>query len=120
MEALGVKMRVTPRSVVHHTHGTRYGYRAIWNHLRNYAAGGGAFAAKYVLQGDPRGRELVRAARANLIRPGRAVPADLLRWHYFQRAYAQCLRHYHVPQGTALLLPNSARRPIQMPRRSAA
>src|SRR5437868_5929993 len=39
MEAAGVKMRCTPRAVVHHSYGRRFGLKALLANSRNYARG---------------------------------------------------------------------------------
>lgn len=100
---LGVKMRVTPRSVVHHTHGIRYGVGEILRHLKNYANGAGGFAGKLAMKGDPRGAELYRISLENARRADRALPANLLRWHHFRGAYERCLREYRMVEGSPVL-----------------
>ena len=52
-EALGVSLLTTPRLVVHHTTGRRYGWRDFVKHQRNYARGRGAWRAKLRLWGHP-------------------------------------------------------------------
>ena len=101
-------MVTTPKSVVHHTFGFRYGVRAVYAHKRNYARGNGALAAKLTLAGDPRGREwLGRELRLATIEPVRArnlhhIPVAMLRCFYFVRAYRKCRRGYRVsPEGPA-------------------
>ena len=54
-----IKMGSTPSAIVTHTHGYRYGIKAVIQHSRNYASGNGALAAKMTLMGDPRGSQLV-------------------------------------------------------------
>lgn len=102
MEALGIKMRSTPRSVVYHTFGYRYGLRAMLRHARNYAQGNAGLAGKLTLMGDPRGQEWLARTKHDCLQgwlkrhqPQR-LPANLLRlWHY-QRTYNRCLRDYRV------------------------
>ncbi len=45
-EVAGIAVHTTPRSVVVHTHGRRYGVRAALRLRRDYAYGGGALGAK--------------------------------------------------------------------------
>lgn len=117
LEAMGVKMLSTPRSVVHHTYGTRYGLRALLAHQRNYARGNGAMAAKLTLKGDPRGAEWLESTRREClggwIRSGRPhrLAADLRRLSYFSGGYRDCLRNYTV-DGAGLLRPLARERPI--------
>lgn len=111
MEALGIKMRSTPRAVVHHTHGVRYGLRAGLRHSRNYARGNGALAGKLTLMGDPRGREwLTMATRESSrdwlsIRTAGRMPVSLLRLRHFRQAYDECRRAYRVDPALQLLEP---------------
>ena len=51
LEALGVRMLATPRSVIHHSSGRRVA-REAWRSQRNYAFGNGALAAKLTLADD--------------------------------------------------------------------
>jgi glycosyltransferase involved in cell wall biosynthesis len=46
VEKAGVVCISSPRVRVYHTYGRRYGVRAVWKHLDNYAVGRGAFLAK--------------------------------------------------------------------------
>lgn len=102
MERIGIKMRSTPRSVVYHTYGHRYGLRAVLRGSRAYARGNAALAAKLTLMGDPRGREWLDATRRESLGDWRAVltpghrPHNPLRYVYFARAYAECVGHYRV------------------------
>lgn len=95
VELAGTVMRTSPRSIVHHTHGHRYGLRAIYRHKRNYARGNGALAAKLTMLGDGRGEEWWRHNRAEigrLLRTRRVhrLPVSLLRLWHFRRAYVAC------------------------------
>ncbi|HEY7783053.1 MAG TPA: glycosyltransferase [Ktedonobacterales bacterium] len=101
MERIGIKMRSTPRSVVYHTHGHRYGARAVLRSSRAYARGNAALAAKLTLMGDPRGREWLEETRRECLGDWRTLtsgrrPHNPLRYLYFARAYAECLRQYRV------------------------
>jgi glycosyltransferase involved in cell wall biosynthesis len=102
LEAIGVRMRSTPRAVVYHTYGARYGVRALLAHQRNYARGNGAMAAKLTLLRDPRGAEWLEATRRECLRgwiqnrrPHR-IAADLRRLFHFSGGYRDCLRRYAV------------------------
>lgn len=108
MEALGVKMRTTPRSVIHHTYGYRYGPRAVYRNKRNYAEAAGGFIGKLFLQGDPRGKEFLQATRndcLNWIKRKRPqhLPVSLLRLWYVTQAYRRCLREFQVDKQHGLL-----------------
>jgi GT2 family glycosyltransferase len=100
LERMGVTMIVTPKAVVHHTSGFRYGWRAFYRHKRNYARGNGALAAKLSLLGDPRGREWLSGTRSEVgverlrSRQLDRIPAGLFRYYHYRRAYDQCLRRY--------------------------
>ena len=102
MEAHGFKMRSTPRAVVDHTYGWRYGFKAVLRHQRNHARGNGALAAKLTLLGDRRGRDLLTVTVSECLsrwlsgrRPGR-LPADLRVLAHFVAGYRQCIQHYGV------------------------
>jgi glycosyltransferase involved in cell wall biosynthesis len=109
LEALGVTMRVTPRSIVHHTYGWRSGLSAVLRHQRNYARGNGAMAAKLSLMGDPRGAEWLAQMRADCLtrwyRRGDVVqlPAGIRRWHHFSAAYRECRETYAVDRQSLLM-----------------
>lgn len=101
LEALGVRMLTTPRSVVRHSSGTRSGREALRSQ-RNYALGNGALAAKQTLAGDPRGRLWLRQTRRACLtdwlvrrRPHR-LPVDLRRGLWFEVGYRRCRRGYAV------------------------
>lgn len=102
MEALGLRMLSTPRSVVHHTYGYRYGLRAVLHFQRRHARGIGALAAKLTMIGDPRGRPWLETTQRDLLlkwmrqRQPQRLPTDLrILWH-FRDGYWTCLRHYRV------------------------
>ncbi len=111
LEKLGVKMRSTPRSVVYHTYGFRYGLRAAVQLSRNYAYGNGGLAGKLTLLNDPRGlewkhntwRDCLRKWRHPL-RPHR-IAVDLLRLKNYITAYNHCIRTYEINNG--LLCPKN-------------
>lgn len=109
IEAAGVKMGSTPKLVVNHTYGYRYGVKAFMKHQRNYAYGNGGLAAKLVLAGDSRGEDWYRYALMSRlkswtkpVRPDRLV-RGLYGWRIFYSAYQRCLREYRVEKN--LLVP---------------
>jgi GT2 family glycosyltransferase len=97
-EAAGTCMYSTPDVVMHHTHGYRYGSRAAYRLLRNYAVGNGALAAKLTLLGDPRGRTWMRnELQVALVEPIKRLrpqwlPRRLVRLGYYAAAYRSCRR----------------------------
>jgi glycosyltransferase involved in cell wall biosynthesis len=102
VERLAIPMYATPRVVVRHTHGYRYGARAVYRQGRNYARGNGALAAKLTLLGDERGerwrRHEIRQAvwePLRRVRPHR-LPVRVLRLAHFLLAYRACRRSYVV------------------------
>jgi glycosyltransferase involved in cell wall biosynthesis len=112
MEALGIRMLSTPRSVIVHSSGTRSAKAALRSQS-NYQLGNGALAAKQTLSGDPRGERWRRDTRRSAVRgwvsarrPDR-LPVDLRRALLFERGYRACLRRYSV-DARGLLLRNTA------------
>jgi GT2 family glycosyltransferase len=105
-EQLGVVMYSTPHVVVHHTHGYRYGLKAVYAHRRSYARGNGALAAKLTHLDDERGRAwLRREVRAATIEPLRRlrldlIPTRLLRLGHFVSAYRECMSDYRVDRSS--------------------
>jgi glycosyltransferase involved in cell wall biosynthesis len=115
LEALGIKMVSTPRSVVYHTYGYRYGLAAVLRSSRSYARGNGALAGKLTLMGDPRGREWLEMTRRNCTvewvrqlrlgrRGGRHMTRNPLRLWHFAKAYRECVRIYSVDPDRGTLL----------------
>jgi glycosyltransferase involved in cell wall biosynthesis len=114
LESLGIRMRTTPRAIVHHTYGARHGIAAGLRHSRNYARGNGALAGKLTLLGDPRGEEWLQAtARESRLdwlqamKPYR-LPVSALRLWHFRRAYRQCVREFRVDVAQGVLYPVEA------------
>lgn len=113
-EAASVPMLTTPRAIVHHTYGWRYGLRTVLRHQHDFARGNGAFAAKLTLLGDPRGQEAVEAvkdeARVGWLQGFRpfSLPTGVRRLFYFLAAYRECLTRFEVDT-SGLLVP---RRPV--------
>ena len=101
MEALGIRMLTTPRSIIVHAAGTRSAGAALRSQ-RNYQLGNGALAAKQTLSGDPRGElwrhETRRLASSDWLTTRRVhrLPLGLLRAAWFEIGYRRCLRHYVV------------------------
>lgn len=110
LERMGVRMLATPRSVVYHTYGVRYGFKAVLNIIRNYARGNGALAAKLTLMGDQGGKQWRTEYRRECL----LSPVVELRFHRlvhtlirlvnFERAYRECLANFYVDEN-ALLQP---------------
>ena len=109
MEAAGIKMGSTPRMVVNHTYGYRYGLKNFMKHQYNYSYGNGGLAAKRTLAGDPRGEEWYRYNRkmrlTSWLKPFR--PDQFVRgmygWGIFNSAYQRCLNNFRVEDN--LLVP---------------
>lgn len=114
IEAKGMRMATTPRSVVWHTYGYRYGLQAIRRHSRNYARGNGALSAKLTLLGDARGGEWFQQTKhevfALLRQPTRMYkfPWAVNRLRHFVSAYNACLRDFQIDPETGLLQPKAA------------
>lgn len=102
LEALGVIMRSTPRAVVRHTYGHRYGIRPRMRFSRNYSRGNGGLAGKLTLMGDPRGEQWVRLHRAEIRQVATKpylLPSKVIRIRNFMDAYRLCLREFRVEGG---------------------
>jgi glycosyltransferase involved in cell wall biosynthesis len=102
LELLGVRMRSTPRAVVFHTHGCRYGLGPVVRRSIDYSFGHGALAAKLTLLGEQRGREWLEIMRRECtvgwLRPFRPdrLAVSLVQLAYFTRGYTRCLREYRL------------------------
>ena len=113
LEGADVAMLATPRSVIYHTWGTRYGLRSTLRTSASYARGNGALAGKLTLAGDPRGAEWLQVTRRSLmvdtLRRFRLhrLPASLRRVRIYEQAYRECIREFCV-DGVGLLQPRSA------------
>ena len=113
---LGVRMRSTPSSIVHHTYGVRYGWRAVYSHKRERIRGDGAVAAKGTLLEDPGGGRAIRdcvtaMARGQLkhLRLRRAVMTTFHFVHYVG-SYRECLRNFALSSAApvqAVLMPRT-------------
>lgn len=106
----GLRIVSSPRAVVHHTHGYRYGWRAAFRHHRNYVRGHGAIAAKRAMAGFDvtgwlRAERRAPARAAARLRPGAVARAAVRAW-YFAGAFRQCrtmfrydpIRHVLIPR----------------------
>ena len=96
--AHGSMVLCTPRAVVHHSDGWRYGYRTVLRHQRERGLGNGALAAKRAMVGDRTGRQeldqmLVRF-QSDLIRLQR--PQGIWYLPNFVQGYRRCIRQYVV------------------------
>jgi glycosyltransferase involved in cell wall biosynthesis len=106
----GVLMRSSPKVVVRHTYGWRYGLRAVWQVKRDRFRGNAALAAKGLLAETPDGGLRIRAvviehARAQLSTMGLArLPFGFFRQFFYLPGYRKCLRDYAlgVPQGKGM------------------
>jgi hypothetical protein len=102
-ESAGIPMLSTPRAIVYHTHGWRYGIGPVMRHQRNLARGSGALAGKLTLLGDPRGERLLGEARREVLAEGtrwwrRPISAATAarRLRHFVRAYRECVTGFSV------------------------
>ena len=115
LEQAGVKMLSTPRSVVLHTYGRRYGWRQMPSYWYGQGIGHGAIAAKLTLGGDPRGSEEMRGwirkyptQWLGRRKPGRLptrrdlelgrLLSDPVRLSSALTAYRRCLRDYLIDE----------------------
>lgn len=98
-EALDIAMWTTPRSVVYHTYGRRYGLKQALKHHRGYALGSGALNRKLELWGHRlykkwkqhiSKKELLRLALTN---PARFM-LELYHLHYRQLGYLKYAAAY--------------------------
>ncbi len=119
MEAHGVRMLSTPRSIVHHTDGWRYGRLTILRHQRGRAIGNGALAAKRTMSRDPGGeielRRLVSRFVGRVLRLQR--PEGIWYLPHFWLGYRRCLRRYTLDE-CGLLRPRRATIAAARPSRS--
>lgn len=110
-ERLGIATLTTPKAVVRHKYGWRYGARAVWGLQRNYARGNGGLAGKLTLLGEPEGRrhlsEMRRLTALDWLQRRRpvALPAGVRRYAHFASSYRECLDRFRVG-GDGLLREN--------------
>jgi glycosyltransferase involved in cell wall biosynthesis len=105
---LGVRLRSTPRAVVTHTFGYRYGIRAVYAQRRDRVRGDGAMAAKQTLMRMPEDhlpvwRCLFREAKSQLttISPMR-LPQNVFRLFHYLKSYRECLVGYELSSAAYL------------------
>ncbi len=103
LERAEIRMAATPRAIVHHTYGYRYGLRAVLKMARSYAYGNAGLAGKLTLMGDPRGKEWMQATQTeclnDIIKHPKRIPAALYRLWNAQNAYRFCLKNYKTEDG---------------------
>jgi len=110
-----VPIRFFPDAIVHHTHGRRYGIRAVLGLSSSYGSGQGAAAAKMTMTPDIdttvwSGSDWRQRMRHDtLIDPLRTLRLHRLirglpRLFAFERSYRRCLRG-HVVDDRGLLQP---------------
>lgn len=111
LEAAGVRMLTTPRSVVFHTHGRRHGVREVTRYWRDQDVGSGALAAKLTLLGDPRGpawlRQVVRRQTVGWLLHPRVhqLVSYPIRLQAFLSTYRRVVRRYGVDEAGLLTPP---------------
>jgi glycosyltransferase involved in cell wall biosynthesis len=113
LESNRIKTVSSAQLVVMHTHGWRYGLRAVLAHRRAYALGYGALAAKRKLAkhdvtemvGSATIAAVLEAARE--LQPERVARTALRAW-YFQQAYRRCLSEFEYDAATSSLRARSA------------
>ncbi len=104
LERAGIKMMSTPRSVIHHTYGVRYGLKATLKSSQSYARGNGAMAGKLTLLGDARGAEWLKQTQRDCtvgaLHPTRLhrMPFSINRLRHFQAAYDECVSRFRVDE----------------------
>jgi glycosyltransferase involved in cell wall biosynthesis len=102
---LGVRMRSTPDARVRHTHGYRYGARAVYLHRRDRVRGDGALAAKRTLLAggvEPRavGRSVYAEAKGQLSTINAVrLPQNAFRLFHYLTSYKECLTGYELADG---------------------
>lgn len=102
----GVPIRFCPDAIVHHTHGRRFGARAVLKMLTSYGYGQGAVAAKMTISSPDDASWDGAAWRRQLWRDGVTGPLTSLRVHRvprsvprlvaFERGYRRCTRDFDV------------------------
>jgi hypothetical protein len=96
--AHGGTVLCTPRAVVHHSDGWRYGYRTVLRYQHQRGLGNGALAAKRAMVGDDSGRrerdEMVARFQSDLRRLRK--PQGLWYLPNFLLGYRRCIRNYVV------------------------
>jgi glycosyltransferase involved in cell wall biosynthesis len=123
---LGVRLRSTPASIVHHTFGARYGVRAVYAHKRERIRGDGAVAAKGTMLESPGGGRSVNGCVASFAKAQsrhwqlrRPIMTTFRLFHYL-KSYRECLRGFALSSSEpvqAVLVPRggSASRSVTAP-----
>lgn len=107
LEELGVPMHCTPRAVVMHSYGHRYGLKSVMQNARNYAYGTGAMAGKLTLKGDPAGKRWLHSVYRQTLLDRRLYrwPFSVLRLKNFRAGYYRCIREFRIDdEGRNLVL----------------
>jgi GT2 family glycosyltransferase len=98
----GLAVRSTPKPVVEHTYGVRYGLREVYAHRRDRLRGDGGLSGKATLVAANGERPstavcVTKAALAQLRTVSvLRLPNALLRLSHYLKSYAECLDHYRV------------------------
>jgi glycosyltransferase involved in cell wall biosynthesis len=100
---LGIPMASTPKAVVDHTYGYRYGWKQVYKYVKSYNYAVHGLAGKLTLAGDPRGKAWMENTRRNcstswLSRPY-LLPVKVNRYYHANKAYRLCMRNYVVVNG---------------------
>lgn len=120
-EALDTMMITTPRSVVFHTYGRRYGVRELLRYERASALGSGALVAKLQLWNHRLGHEWSAQRPAmDKIRAAMRSPLGAVREQYKSRYYdlgrARYLERFSLNRTTLLSVPKVAQADSASPR----
>jgi glycosyltransferase involved in cell wall biosynthesis len=99
---LGVRMRSTPRPVVRHTYGYRYGFRAVYTNKSSRIRGDGGRAAKVTMM-ESRDREVsvgmsvIEQAKRQLSTVDvRRLANNSFRLFHYLTSYRECLLGYEL------------------------
>lgn len=101
-EELGVVMWTTPRSVIHHTYGRRYGLANVLRHHQAYARGEGGLIAKLTLWGHRlasewhSGTNIGRSINYFIKRPGVHRLLNIYKTYYRKLSFDQYLTKYEL------------------------
>jgi len=98
-----------PHAVIRHTHGWRYGLKAVFKHKRSYALGYGAFVAKrkqagvdFVDYEKGNTRETIKKAIFAL--NPKALVFSALRAYYGRQGYLECMKNYRYDAANGVLI----------------
>jgi hypothetical protein len=112
MEMFDPLLMQTPRLEVEHTHGIRFGFKAVWDLRRKYAVSAGALAGKQTLLGED-GNQMARhetyLALSNVFRRSpMGTIRSASRAYFVWQGYRRALRGYGVDLKLRLLVPHGA------------